>query len=205
MNRKPGPQKGRGGMPAVPLRDDFPDNMIVAVVLWLYGGRRAISLPFLEMLIYIFDGGDFVETPDEGIGARTMREGVPMVMIGAFVNTRPKRDGVNYPGGKRRQTPDGSTTMKDRVRLIQRKIKKHRPRSIRRKGMVSIAPTPVISKDKLWLGACFAGLGYLLAGQKDLAMVALRFAGWPIFGPAMERLGRFLSMNARQKENKNID
>jgi hypothetical protein len=180
--RKRGPHKGDGGRPRGTLRDDFPDNMIVAIVLWLYGGKRALGTPFLEVLIYMFDDGDFVKTPDDGIGAVTMRGGVPMVMISALKNIRPARaHGANYPGGSRRQTPDGRTLMKDRVRLVRDKIKKYTP--------------PRKQKDRVWLGVCFTGLDYLLAGQKKHAMVAFGHAGWPLFGPAMERLYQFLNMN----------
>jgi hypothetical protein len=189
--RARGPQKGHGGRPAVPLRKDFPDNMIVATALWLYAGKRAVGVPFLEMLIYLFDDGDFVKTPDDGIGS-TMRGGVPMVMISSLENLRPPRNsGKNYPGGSRRQTPDGRTLMKDRVRLIRDKIRKHTP-ARKPKGLVWIGPRPGLTKDQLWLSISFAGLDYLLAGQKKQAMVALRHAGWPIFGTEMERLGQFL-------------
>jgi hypothetical protein len=178
--RKRGPQKGDGGRPRSTLRDDFPDNMIVAVALWI--GKRALGAPFLEMLIYMFDDGDFVKTPDDGIGAVTMRGGVPMVMISALTNTRPARaHGANYPGGSRRQTPDGRTLMKERVRLVRDKIKKYTP--ARRQ------------KDQVWLGACFVGLDFLLAGQKEYAMIAFDHAGWPLTGPAMDRLCQALNMN----------
>jgi hypothetical protein len=180
--RKRGPQKGDGGRPRITLRNDFPDNQIVATALWLSAGKRALGTPFLEMLIYLFDDGDFVKTPDDGIGAVTMRCGVPMVMISALKNARPARaPGANYPGGSRRQTPDGRTLMKDRVRVVRDKIKKYSP--------------PRKQTDQLWLSISFAGLDYLLAGQKKQAMVAFGHAGWPIFGPEMERLGQFLNMN----------
>lgn len=197
--RRRGPHKGDGGRPAVPLRKDFPDNMIVAVAIWLSKGKRAVGVAFLESLIYMFDDGDYVKAPDDGIGGLTVRGGVPMVMISALQNTRPARaHGANYPDGSRRQTPDGRTLMKDRVQLIRDKIKKHTPR--RPRGIVWIRPLP-ISKDQLWLGACFAGLDRLLAGQKEWAMVAFGYAGWPLTGPAMDRLCQFLIMPPEHREN----
>jgi len=178
--RKRGPQKGDGGRRVKPLRKDSPDNMIVAVALWLYPERAsAAGVPFLEKLIYMFHGGDFVESPEDGVGSVTVRDGVPMMMISALKNLRPPRKpGKNYPGGSRRQTPDGRTLMKRRVQLLRDKIKKYAP--------------PRKQTDKLWLSISFAGLDYLFAGQKKQAMILLRHAGWPIFGPAMERLGQFL-------------
>jgi hypothetical protein len=192
--RKRGPHKGDGGGPRKPLRKDFPDNMIVAVALWLSKGKRAVGVPFLEMLTYLFDDGDYVKTPDDGIGEVTVRGGVPVVMISSLHNLRdPRNSGKNYPGGSRRQTPDGRTLMKDRVQLIRGKIKKHTPR--RPKGMVWIAPRPAgLSPDQLWLGACFVGLDCLLAGQKEQAMIAFGHAGWPLEGTEMERLGQLLSL-----------
>jgi hypothetical protein len=48
--RKRGPHKGDGGRPPVPLRKDFPDNMIVAIAIWLSKGKRVITVPFIEKL-----------------------------------------------------------------------------------------------------------------------------------------------------------
>jgi hypothetical protein len=192
--RKRGPHKGDGGGPVVPLRKDFPDNMIVAVAIWLSKGKRVISVSFLEMLIYLFDDGDFVITPDDGIGVETVRDGVPVVMISALKNIRPPRDsGKNYPDGSLRQTPDGRTSMKRRVQFIRDKIKKHTPRRMAPKGYVWIGPTPRVTKDQVWLGASFVGLDFLLAGQKERAMLAFGHAEWPLTGPAMDRLCQLLN------------
>lgn len=194
--RKGGPHKGDGGRPRKPLREDFPDNMIVATALWLSKGKkRVVGVPALEMLIYIFDGGDFVITPDDGIGAETVLDGVPMVMISALQNIRPKRDsGKNYPGGSRRQTPDGHTSMKRRVQFIRDKIKKHRPRLPRNpKHLAVYVLPPVLAKDQLWLGKSWFGLDCLLAGQTEHAMKAFSDAGWPLTRPEIERrLNQFL-------------
>jgi hypothetical protein len=173
--------------------------MIVAVALWLSkGGKRAVGVPFLEMLIYLFDDGDFVKTPDDGIGAQTVRDGVPVVMISALHNLRPLRDSgknKNYPDGSCRQTPDGRALMKDRIRLIRDKIRKHTLRRNQNpKGLAFWPRPPVLTKDKVWLGKCFVGLDFLLAGQKEWAMVAFGHAEWPLTGPAMERLNQFLNL-----------
>lgn len=74
-NRKGGPHKGDGGRPAKPLREDFPDNQVVATSLWLLKGKKhVLPVPLIEMLTYLFDGGDFVVSPDDGIGLPTVRE-----------------------------------------------------------------------------------------------------------------------------------
>jgi hypothetical protein len=192
--RKRGPHKGDGGRPRGTLRDDFPDNMIVAVSLWLSkGGKRAVSVPFLEYLIYMFDDGDFVKTPDDGIGLVTRRGGVPTLMVSALKNIRPARvDGANYPDGSLRQTPDGRTLMKRRVQFIKDKIRKHMPPKSP-KGLVWIGPRPGLTQDQVWLSACFVGLDFLLAGQKERAMIAFGHAGWPL-GPGMEGLNQFLNL-----------
>lgn len=118
-----------------------------------------------------------------------------MVVISALQNTRPERSpGANSPEAPRRQTPDGRTLMRDRVQLIRAKIKKHTPRKLAPKGYVWIGPTPKVTLDQRWLGACWTGLDLLLAGQKERAMVAFSHAGWPLDGPAMDRLNQFLNM-----------
>jgi hypothetical protein len=198
--RKRGPHKGDGGRPRGTLRDDFPDNMIVAVVYWLSKGGKRASVPFLEMLIYLFDNGDFVITPDDGVGSVTKRDGVPVVMISALKNIKPKRDpgGKNYNnGGPRRQTPDGRTSMKRRVQFIRDKIKKHKPRlptNWNPKGFAVYVRPPVLTKDQAWLGKCWMGLDCLLAGQKEQAMIAFGDAGWPLTGKEIERLNQFLNL-----------
>jgi hypothetical protein len=177
--RRRGPQKGHGGRRRVPLRNDFPDNQIVAIALWYITRGRAVGTPFLEMLVYLFHDGDFVKTPDDGVGA-SMRGGAPFVMIGSLMNLRsPRNPGKNYPGGSRRQTPDGRTLMKERARLIRDKIKKHNPAGK--------------FKDQAWLGASFMGLDYLFVGRMDIAMIAFGHAGWRLTGPMAARFRQLLT------------